>query len=457
MTTTYSPFGFALLAGLGLLAVVFAAVASGRGRVVIIGFLVLALCVLGAALVARQKVVLEQHLVAQQQLDAAQARVATVRDHAEQSGGEARPAMRLQVGPSAHWPAVHLEMSDPGSTMRIGPEVEIGNHDVLEPSPPDGTMRAGPESQGREPWKSAADLGFAASLHPSFTSAAESLVRELLVRKQEVAPDSAIQRFQVTCAATITPCLRDPARSAIESRLRKLHPEWTNLDSNPVPVEGTLLVQVEEATQPGVAAVAMRLTWETGEVSGTAAYVHKPWVLDAGYLGPRSEWVVGFSGSAGSPWEAHVQALQDAADRLAPRLLPGLAAGTDERWLRSRIAQVLSERGREPHDRFAQVFVRSYGGQICREAVLVQASAVQAALSRPAIVHVASQTPAWFEGLFSGTVLILLVCMIGGLLNVMTRGYHRGRLLTAGGVLLLGGLVAVILLRYTVLRFAGAF
>jgi hypothetical protein len=110
--------------------------------------------------------------------------------------------------------------------------------------------------------------------------------------------------------------------------------------------------------------------------------------------------------------------------------------------------------GSEVRDRFVQTLIVNSGGQIVREAVLVQSPAVvtrawQACLSQRVQreYQARRESESWIGLVASAAGMCLLVCVVGLVLNAITKGYYRGRLLLAGGLLLILGVLVLMRIR----------
>jgi len=187
-----------------------------------------------------------------------------------------------------------------------------------------------------------------------------------------------------------------------------------------------------------------------GERLYTADFVDKPWFdnfakFTAGH--PQDRWLLAQSHNAcTSPGEAESSASQDAAKKLALRVLDKLNRSHGNPWSSmspprlDRIEKiVLADLDACVSDRFIQSYSRPYG-QVWRAAFLVNTSDRNInSLASSCERLLRSDRRTWVATFASIGGLVALICLIYVFLNVMTRGYYT-RLLraTAAGVVLVG-------------------
>lgn len=330
-----------------------------------------------------------------------------------------------------------------------------------------------------EPWKSAADLEFAADLHPSAAAAAESLVVEILKLKDATYPAVDIQRVQVWAA--------DGLDAEVVSRtLHQLHrkaPGWMVMVEAMEPAHpieqgdeqaATLRLEVPSRKTMHQAAwdhrreelggtLRMRLSFSgRRSIERSTKFTDKPWVRDTSEFvsaRPETKWVVGYSSSnATDRAEARQQAVRSAAVQILPEIRARLQhrAPFDERWLLAAIEKELA-RGSEVTDRFVQTMIVNSGGQVVREAVLVQSPAVIDRVEQASLSHLAQtrheergQRRTWIALIASAAGMVLFICVVGLVLNTITKGYYRGHVMLAVGMMLVLGALVLVRFKATV-------
>ncbi|HOQ87244.1 MAG TPA: hypothetical protein PL151_01825 [Phycisphaerae bacterium] len=349
-----------------------------------------------------------------------------------------------------------------------------------------GNAYAVPPEPLPELWKSAADLEISADLHPSAAAAADALAVEVLKMKDAHYPDVGIRRVQLWSP----PELGSQVVSRILSRLQRKVPDWmvmlqaerptTPIESEdefaaslwleaPTPLTKQRAAWDTNREEKG-GMLQMRLSFKDGSTHRTivcsTAFADKPWLENMSEFitaRPQYKWVVGWSGNVTDRAQASRQAIRAAAIQILPeveaRLLPGTQAqlgpqgGAGAQRLLATIEKQIAEGG-DVRDRFVQTLTVKSGGRVVREAVLVQSPnvvtrAVQAWLTqaqqRRQVARL--QTESWIGLVASAAGMCLLVCVVGLVLNAITKGYYRGRLLLAGGLLLILGVVVLLRIR----------
>ena len=185
-------------------------------------------------------------------------------------------------------------------------------------------------------------------------------------------------------------------------------------------------------------AVILLTAWCTVELHAapTTAGAAKQWATDLpAFLNehPREHWIVGRSTAAAlSAVEAEAAARHDAAEQIADVIGPHTAVARIDAAVRNGDLVV---------DRQVDAVERPYG-TIWRAAVLVDADpkkidALRAHLQRDVAQHRAAATIA----LGAASAWMVVVCMGYLLLNWLTRGYFRWRLVIASILLIAAGFV----------------
>ena len=363
---------------------------------------------------------------------------ATARARAEAATGSAR----VQVGP------VQVEALLPGPLEHA--DVQVDEDPVVL-------------SEETEAWRSAADLGFEADVYPSLAAAAESLIVQICKQKDTAQPVVNIQRAQVFGA---DPIAADVV-SVVAARVQRLHGDWQVMTEALEPEQPLAQSDVEATTihldvptwstqhrapwNPATEArsgnLRVRMTWKGGNIERTARFADKPWVENfsafaASIPGPC---IVGLSSSnAGSRSQARRQAIANAASQLLPQIRAEIqkvpSTSVDDRWLHAQIETVLSGSAK---DRFSQTFIRPYGGQLFREAVLAEAEPIRQAVLHRCLGTLAGQRETWWATVVSAAGLLLFVCILGVILNAVTRGYYRGHVVVVGALVLIVGMLVV--------------
>jgi hypothetical protein len=185
--------------------------------------------------------------------------------------------------------------------------------------------------------------------------------------------------------------------------------------------------------------LAMMIALAVGRcVVAASAINDKSWATDLpAFLNahPQEQWIVGHSTQpALSADEAETSALNDAAGQLRERIKP-LAADRADLLTRLRRANLLV-------DRQVDATERPYG-TIWKAAVLIDVSPnkidpIASQLRRASMQH-HTRVAAAFAG---ATVWFVAVCLGYLLLNRLSRGYFRGRLIFTSILLLAGGFAA---------------
>lgn len=315
-----------------------------------------------------------------------------------------------------------------------------------------------------EPWRSAAELGFDADVYPSQMEAARVLLRKLLDKEATHPPAP----FRIVGVQVDEPVMGSLATRLTE-RVTQPDQQGRTLEGPRVELvkENSGVVRTDEAfggTTLRIEALGDASSWAGGVPAGTlrmtmthapsrseatARFVEKPWVDNpSAYLSSTpGRRIIAFSTSqATSAAEARRQAVASGAAQLVPQVKSELArmpqTAVDDRWLLAQIQQDLGN-GVGITDRFVQTFVRPYGGQLCREAILVDADAARQAVLQRCFGTIASTRATWAATIASAVGLLLFVCVVGAVLNMVTKGYYRGHVVLLGVVLLvLGTLVA---------------
>lgn len=336
-------------------------------------------------------------------------------------------------------------------------------------------LQAALDLSSPEPWKSAADLEFDADLHPSAAAAAESLVVEILKLKDATYPAVDIQSVQVWAGDG----LDGEVVSRMLDRLGRKVPGWmimVEAMEPPHPIEqgdeqaATLRLDLPSRKTMHQAAwdhrreelggtLRMRLSFSgRRSIERSTKFTDKPWVRDTSEFvsaRPETRWVVGYSSSnATDRAEAHQQAVRSAAVQILPEIRARLRhrAAFDERWLLAAIEKELAS-GSEVKDRFVQTMIVNSGGQVVREAVLVRSPAVIARVEQASLSHLAQQRyeergqrRTWIALTASAAGMVALICVVGLVLNTITKGYYRGHVMLAVGMMLVLGALALVTL-----------
>jgi hypothetical protein len=362
----------------------------------------------------------------------------------------------------------------------VGQVTEVADVARALPAEPIESV-AGPPPVER--WRSPADLEFEADLYHSVAEASESLA-VLTVRQLDANRSLAGVRQVVVHQgrdASGSPDLRigPEVLARVSSRLQKVNREWSVTSG--LPVSGSaeafspdalhLLLQVTNVGTRGRAqwnptideeqgTVHVRVLGDSNGLERFATYVTKPWVENfpvfAATLPVRSgtgaecPWVAGYSSStATSSSEARVEAIRDVAASLLPRararLIQSGQGAVDDHRVQLALEQAMSS-GIGLADRFEQSFRRPYGGTVCRQAVLVDVSSVLSAAVRDWSRSTARARQTWMQTGIAAAILVSMVCVLGLALNVVTRGYYRGRIALASSLLLALGGVGIVLL-----------
>lgn len=495
-----APLGLLLLAAIGGL--ILFAMLGKRGRAIVVGILFGGVVAVGVVLALFVSVRTTSRVVVSEPEPITLSR--RVSGNSVRMGSQGMevntPSARVRMGRGG------MEVSTPSSSVRMGPD---GMDVVAEPLAEAKAaheqamlqaeqVRVEAEQQARdmtqvlenvrdyhqavsqvrqpspEPWKSPADLEFAADLHPSAAAAAESLVVEILKLKDATYPAADIRRVQVWAADGLDP----EVVSRTLSRLQRKVPGWMvmveALEPNR-PIEesdeqaASLRIEVpsrsisHQATwdhnrQERGGILRMRLSFRSGSIDRSTTFADKPWVESASEFisaRPQMKWVAGYSSqNATDRAAARSEALQSAAIQIMPEVRTRLQGRVsfDEIWLLGAIERELSGAA-EVRDRFVQTMIVNSGGQIVREAVLVQSGGVVSRVEAAALRHrqqqllgMAAARESWLATVAAAGGMVVLVCVVGMLLNTITRGYYRGRLAVVCAlvvVLVLGGLMVL--------------
>lgn len=322
------------------------------------------------------------------------------------------------------------------------------------------------EAPMSEPWKSAAELGFDADVHPSAAAAAESLVIQVLKLKDASHPDVVLKRVQIWGGEHID----GEVISRAVARLQQSCPQWEVMVEAAEPVEpieradaeaASIRLEVPTRTTTQQAPwdysrsqiggiLRLRMTWQGGSIDRSTNFTNKPWVENASQFiseKPEMRWVVGYSSpDANDATEAKRQALQAAAVQMIPEIKATLQRnssgnlGLDDRWLLSKTIQHLSGM-RDVRDHFTQTLITPYGGQVARQAILVQSPALVQRVVCDCFRGLKTQRKTWITMIASAAGMLILVCVVGLLLNNVTKGYYRGRIMAVTGLLAIVGLM----------------
>jgi hypothetical protein len=319
-----------------------------------------------------------------------------------------------------------------------------------------------------EPWKSVADLGFDTDVHPSSAAAAEALIVQVLKAKDASYPEISVKRIQIWKGDNIG----SEVLFRVLTRVQREHPDWQAMPEAAEPAEPlartdeqAAAIQMELVSRTvthrapwdtrreqhgGI--LRIRLSWRGGSLDRSTSFVEKPWVENASEFisaQPQMRWVVGYSHQDAAD---SVKARQQAAESAAVQILPAARArlsqvggdvGVDDRWLLDRIEQRLLQMT-DVRDRFTQSLITPFGGQVVREAILVQSPAAVDRAVDDCQVTVRRVRSTWFATIASAAGMCLLICVVALLLNNITKGYYRGRIVMLTGLLLVVGLLVLI-------------
>lgn len=456
--TTIAIFPLMLLVLLAVGVVALLSKLGRRGVLVLIGGLVVLMVLLVGIGLLRARVVSRTEALSvithQTALEQARREAAAIRDSVERQRDELRQTIDRQRA------ALRVSTSRPADLM-----VEVPA--LLDPLLP--AVEKEWQPLPAEPWKSVAELGFEADMHPSTGAAAEAIIVQLLKLKDASYPDVAIERVQVWAGEGIDSADLSKAVACLQRK----RPDWQVMAEGVEPLQPLRNSDPKAASMrleivaPGVrhpapwdqnrpqhyGTLRVQFRWEGGSLDRSTPFVEKPWVDNTSQFitaAPQMRWVVGYS----SPDSADiVTARRESARSVAFQLLPDVRAnakryfgsgfGLDDRWLQSRIEDELT-RGTGMQDTFVQTLITPSGGQVCRQAILVRGPVLAQRVAAELGAYLRGRNQSWFAVGASGAAMLLLVCVVGLLLNSLTKGYYRGRIVAvAGFALILGGMVLV--------------
>jgi hypothetical protein len=313
-------------------------------------------------------------------------------------------------------------------------------------------------------WPPGPDSAFRADVHPSVRGAVRALGHDVA---------TAVGAFSVRTPhpgplETITVFLPAPGgdawRDALDA-IRNEHPgaelvrRTAELPESGRPAAGEVWVEfVRLDVRPsrvgwsrGPAAegrVRARVVGAASSATVAARYEEKPWAEDpSGFTGgdPRRVWEVGRANRPSADRsESERSALADAARRLAARVggARPLARGVGEDDVR-RCALAALSRGQFIADRFTRRFDRPYG-RVWDSAVLVDASpAALESLACEAGAARRARREAILAASAGAGALVVLVLLLYGVFNALTKGYFVWRLRAAAAILLFAGLATL--------------
>lgn len=308
-----------------------------------------------------------------------------------------------------------------------------------------------------QPWRTPAELGFEADVYPCPQWAVAALAKALVKEYQASLHASEITHVVVGWRRGEINGNRPPdgldlaTMAALVDAMHRCGGDWK------VETYGEREMLTERVETPGLIGIAMdfvsknvrsdptgrrleghirvRLAARGFVQEKVAAYLLTDWVsATSAFVSAHPEFSVGFSSStATDAATSYQEALMAAAGQIAPsvRAALGVSADADSRPLVERIARNLQVK-----EQFSQKLALDHGGTVVRTAVLVDVPATVTAVVGRQQAEVARGSEMRRGGIVSAAVLLLLVCGLGAILNVVTKGYYHGRVVIACMILL---------------------
>ncbi len=310
------------------------------------------------------------------------------------------------------------------------------------------------------PWTNAVEefQDFEADVYPSIEAAAEALGRRVGTRLMETSStgNTAKRSIYVWLDEDLGSISRDVLEAVATGIRQKLdNPAYVSVErpASPDAVAVGLAVQEfqfeshkrwRKQTESRSGAIALRVKTPDGPFSVSTRFNEAPWVEDRNAFAAKyskGDWLVGYSDGTHTTQE---QAKRDAILAATETLLPLAKARIsqlpasdqhhftkqmqeDPDWLRDRIADELVA-GNMLADRFAQRFDRPYG-TVWREAVLIDASPKRIEeIARSLVQGVDSRVASKRGALLSYIAMFGLVLGTYVFLNMATKGYYAGAL-----------------------------